>query len=120
MWSGNTPAGGHVYMPCSAAMTAGLNPTFASGEAQILATRDAEIKGAYVLTMEMWHQETVALIEAGRDAGVFRSGDPAASIAWRLIGLVCGLDGIYLLNMPEMDDAAFNNHLDKLISLELF
>lgn len=29
---GNTPAGGHVYMPCSAAMTAGLNPTFASGE----------------------------------------------------------------------------------------
>ena len=89
-------------------------------EAQILATRDAEIKGAYVLTMEMWHQETVALIEAGRNAGVFRSGDPAASIAWRLIGLVCGLDGIYLLNMPEMDDAAFNNHLDKLISLELF
>ena len=72
-----------------------------------------------MLTMEMWHQETVALIEAGRNAGVFRSGDPAASIAafnW----LVCGLDGIYLLNMPEMDDAAFNNHLDKLISLELF
>lgn len=89
-------------------------------EAQILATRDVEIKGAYVLTMEMWHQETVALIEAGRNAGVFRSGDPAESIAWRLIGLVCGLDGLYILNMPEMDDAAFNNHLDKLISLELF
>jgi hypothetical protein len=31
-----------------------------------------------------------------------------------------GLDGIYILNMPEMDDAAFNKHLDKLISLELF
>ncbi|HHZ8842676.1 TPA: TetR family transcriptional regulator [Enterobacter cloacae] len=89
-------------------------------EAQILATRDVEIKGAYVLTMEMWHQETVALIEAGRNTGVFRSGDPAESIAWRLIGLVCGLDGLYILNMPEMDDAAFNNHLDKLISLELF
>ncbi len=58
--------------------------------------------GAYVLTMEMWHQETVALIEAGR-MQAYCSGDPAASIAWRLIGLfVCGLDGIYLLNMPEM------------------
>ncbi|HFT6595395.1 TPA: TetR family transcriptional regulator, partial [Enterobacter hormaechei] len=46
--------------------------------------------------------------------------DQPENIAWRLIGLVCGLDGIYVLNMPEMDDAAFNKHLDKLISLELF
>lgn len=34
-------------------------------EAQILASRDSDIKGAYVLTMEMWHQETVAIIRAG-------------------------------------------------------
>ncbi len=89
-------------------------------EAQILAIRDAEIKGAYVLTMEMWHQETVAIIRAGADASEFRLTDRAENIAWRLIGLVCGLDGIYILNMPEMDDAAFNKHLDKLITLELF
>ncbi|MCV2532304.1 TetR family transcriptional regulator [Enterobacter wuhouensis] len=89
-------------------------------EAQILASRDAEIKGAYVLTMEMWHHETVAIIRAGRDAGVFTLTDRAENVAWRLIGLVCGLDGIYVLNMPEIDDAAFNKHLDKLISLELF
>ncbi|EML2064001.1 TetR family transcriptional regulator [Enterobacter asburiae] len=89
-------------------------------EAQILASRDADIKGAYVMTMEMWHQETVALINAGTEAGVFRPGDRAENIAWRLIGLVCGLDGMYILNMPEMDEAAFNNHLDKLITLELF
>ncbi|WP_165464194.1 TetR family transcriptional regulator [Enterobacter cloacae] len=88
-------------------------------EAQILASRDSDIKGAYILTMEMWHQETVAIIRAGAEANAFTLSDQPENIAWRLIGLVCGLDGIYVLNMPEMDDAAFNKHLDKLISLEL-
>lgn len=88
-------------------------------EAQLLATRDAEIKGAYVLTMEMWHQETVAIIRAGEQANAFRLKDSAENIAWRLIGLVCGLDGLYVLSMPEMDDAAFNQHLNKLMTLEL-
>ncbi|MCI1899656.1 MAG: TetR family transcriptional regulator [Enterobacter sp.] len=89
-------------------------------EAQFLATRDPEIKGAYVLTMEMWHQETVAIIRAGAADNVFILKDRPEDIAWRLIGLVCGLDGIYVLNMPDMDDDAFNSHLDKSISLELF
>ncbi|MCI2291735.1 TetR family transcriptional regulator [Enterobacter sp. I4] len=89
-------------------------------EAQILASRDNDVKGAYVLTMEMWHQETVAIIRDGAQANAFTLNDLPENIAWRLIGLVCGLDGIYVLNMPEMDDAAFNKHLDKLISLELF
>lgn len=70
--------------------------------------------------MEMWHQETAAIIRAGAEANAFTLADQPENIAWRLIGLVCGLDGIYVLNMPEMDDAAFNKHLDKLISLELF
>lgn len=89
-------------------------------EAQLLATRDPEIKSAYVMTMEMWHQETVAIIRAGADEKAFTLSDRPENIAWRLIGLVCGLDGIYVLNMPDMDDAAFNNHLDKLINLELY
>ncbi|HCH0655991.1 TPA: TetR family transcriptional regulator [Enterobacter asburiae] len=89
-------------------------------EAQILASRDADIKGAYVMTMEMWHHETVVIIRGGAEAGIFTLTDRPENIAWRLIGLVCGLDGITVLNMPEMDDAAFNKHLDKLISLELF
>ena len=89
-------------------------------EAQILASRDPEIKSAYILTMEMWHQETVAIIQGGAEAKEFTLSDRAENIAWRLIGLVCGLDGIYVLNMPEMDNAAFNKHLDKLITLELF
>ncbi|MNB77089.1 transcriptional regulator BetI [compost metagenome] len=89
-------------------------------EAQLLATRDAEIKSAYVLTMEMWHQETVAIIRAGAAAQAFTLKDRAENIAWRLIGLVCGLDGFYVLNMPDMDDTAFNQHLDTLIGLELY
>ncbi|PSS50858.1 TetR family transcriptional regulator [Leclercia sp.] len=88
-------------------------------EAQLLAARDAEIKGAYVLTMEMWHQETVAIIRAGEQQNAFRLKDTPENIAWRLIGLVCGLDGLYVLSMPEMDDAAFNRHLETLITLEL-
>ncbi|MGR5945603.1 TetR family transcriptional regulator [Enterobacter sp. C4G1] len=89
-------------------------------EAQILASRDPEIKSAYIMTMEMWHQETVAIIRGGAEAKEFTLSDRAENIAWRLIGLVCGLDGIYVLNMPDMDNAAFNKHLDKLIALELF
>ena len=88
-------------------------------EAQLLAARDADIKGAYVLTMEMWHQETVAIIRAGEQQNAFRLKDTPENIAWRLIGLVCGLDGLYVLSMPEMDDAAFNRHLETLITLEL-
>jgi hypothetical protein len=42
------------------------------------------------------------------------------SIAWRLIALVCGLDGIYALGMQEIDDAAFNRHINYSISMELF
>lgn len=89
-------------------------------EAQILANRDPEIKNAYIITMEMWHQETVAIIRAGAEAGTFTLSDRAENVAWRLIGLVCGLEGIYLLNLPGLDDDAFNNHLDKQIALELY
>lgn len=35
-------------------------------EAQILASRDSDIKGAYVLTMEMWHQKRSRLSAPGR------------------------------------------------------
>ncbi|ELO06136.1 TetR family transcriptional regulator, partial [Salmonella enterica subsp. enterica serovar Enteritidis str. 642046 4-7] len=41
-------------------------------------------------------------------------------IAWRLIALVCGLDGMYVLGIPEMADPAFKFHLDRMITLELF
>lgn len=89
-------------------------------EAQVLASKEAELKGAYLLTMEMWHEKVVEIINAGVTAGEFIRHDSTENIAWRLIALVCGLDGIYVLGMPDVDDAAFDRHLDAMIHRELF
>ncbi|MBV8044412.1 TetR family transcriptional regulator, partial [Pluralibacter sp.] len=89
-------------------------------QAQLLADSDPEIKSAYLLTMNLWHDEAVRIINAGHAAGEFTLRDSAENIAWRLISLVCGLDGIYVLGMPEVDDAAFTRHLHHVIQLELF
>ncbi len=88
-------------------------------EAQILAAKDDDIKGAYILTMEMWHDETVKIILQGCQAGEFTLSDSAENIAWRLISLVCGLDGIAVLGMASLDQTAFERHLAKMITLEL-
>lgn len=89
-------------------------------EAQLLASKEHELKGAYVLTMEMWHEKVVDIIDTGVKAGEFIRHDSTENIAWRLIALVCGLDGIYVLGMPDVDDAAFDRHLDAMIHRELF
>jgi hypothetical protein len=68
----------------------------------------------------MWHEETLKIIRQGTAAGEFKPRDDMESIAWRLIALVCGLDGIYALGMQEIDDAAFNRHINYSISMELF
>lgn len=88
-------------------------------EAQILADKDAEMKSAYLLTMRMWHEETTAIIKQGLAAGEFSTPAAAEDVAWRLIALVCGLDGMYVLGIAEMADPAFDQHLDRMITLEL-
>ena len=85
----------------------------------VLADKDPEIKSAYLLTMRMWHEETAAIITQGQSAGEFSAIPDAAEVAWRLIALVCGLDGIYVLGIEEMADPAFERHLDRMITLEL-
>ncbi|HEY4468562.1 MAG TPA: TetR family transcriptional regulator [Klebsiella sp.] len=89
-------------------------------EAQLLADSDADIKGAYLLTMSMWHEETRRIIQHGTEADEFRPKDNAQSIAWRLIALVCGLEGIYALGMEEINDATLNRYINYYISMELF
>lgn len=88
-------------------------------EAQLLADSDHDIKGAYLLTMDMWHKETVTLILRGTEANQFRPIDSADNIAWRLIALVCGLDGIYALGMSEISDEVFTRYIQHYITLEL-
>ncbi|QET59186.1 TetR family transcriptional regulator [Citrobacter portucalensis] len=89
-------------------------------EAQVVAGKDPEIKSAYLLTMRMWHEETSNIITQGQKAGEFSSAPDAADVAWRLIALVCGLDGMYILGIEEMADPAFDRHLDRIITQELF
>jgi hypothetical protein len=55
----------------------------------------------------------------GCQAGEFTLADSAENIAWRLISLVCGLDGIAVLGMASLDQTAFERHLAKMITLEL-
>jgi AcrR family transcriptional regulator len=88
-------------------------------EAQLMAMRDPEIKGAYVLTMEMWHEEAVKIIHAGQQAGEFTLSDSVENVAWRLIALVCGLDGMHVLGLEGLDDEAFDRHINRAIELEL-
>ncbi len=45
-------------------------------EGQVLADSDPDIKAAYLLTMNMWHGETLAIIEQGLASGEFRSAEP--------------------------------------------
>ena len=42
-------------------------------EGQVLADSDPDIKAAYLLTMTMWHAETVAIVEQGLACGEFHS-----------------------------------------------
>ncbi|AUV53722.1 TetR family transcriptional regulator [Raoultella planticola] len=88
-------------------------------EGQLLCGSDSDIKEAYLLTMSMWHEETVNIIRLGSASGEFHPADSAENIAWRLIALVCGLDGIYALGMEAIDDSAFTRYINHYIALEL-
>lgn len=87
-------------------------------QAQLLADSDAEIRRAYIVTMNLWHEEVVSALGQGEAAGEFSLPDDARDIAWRLIAMVCGLDGIYVLQF-SVDDAAFRRHVERAIALEL-
>ncbi len=62
-----------------------LEPYIRLWRRPVLADNDPDIKAAYLLTMNMWHAETVAIIEQGLASGEFRSAEPAADIARRFI-----------------------------------
>ena len=71
-----------------------LEPYIRPGrEGQVLADSDPDIKAAYLLTMTMWHAETVAIVEQGLACGEFHSTEPPADIAWRFIALCAASTG---------------------------
>lgn len=88
-------------------------------EAQVLAESDAVIREAYRTSMELWHEQTVELIHQGVTEGAFFLADSADATAWRLIAMVCGLDGLMVLGLADMGDEAWNAHLRHTIENEV-
>ncbi len=89
------------------------------GEAEALARREAEMKQAWIISMEMWHDATTQIISHGANENEFQLRDSAENIAWRIIAFVSGLDGIVKLGLSGMDDDAFRRHVDIVINNEL-
>ncbi|MDN0088858.1 TetR family transcriptional regulator [Yersinia nurmii] len=88
-------------------------------EVSLLAERDDAIRLAYTQSMSNWHQATVAVINTGRESGEFRSGDDSGNIAWRLIGLVCGLDGMTQFPELHFSEDEILRHLNSMMKSEL-
>lgn len=88
-------------------------------EISILAERDELIKEAYAASMSDWHSATVAVIHNGITSDEFRSDINASDIAWRLIGLVCGLDGLTQFTELGFSEAEILRHLAAMMKSEL-
>ncbi len=97
----------------------GMTDTRLWNEAVFLSERDACMKAAYATCMTDWHQATMAIIDEGRADGEFTKGEPAADIAWRLIGLCCGLDDISRFKSTDFTQAQIDRHLAIAIEREL-
>ena len=91
-------------------------------EAEILIDQDLEIKKAYNVTMEQWHNSLVTTIEQGITQQEFKVSTASSSqdIAWRLIAFVCGLEGIYQLGLKGLDQHSFKHHVEMVLKMELF
>lgn len=89
------------------------------GEAETLARREAEMKQAWIISMEMWHDATTEIISQGASENEFQLRDSPENIAWRIIAFVSGLDGIVKLGLSGMDESAFRRHVDIMINNEL-
>lgn len=91
-------------------------------EAEVLIQQDEEIKKAYNITMERWHQMIVSLIEKGLAQNEFKilTTTNCQDVAWRLIAFVCGLEGIFQLGLKGLTEDMFKQHMEMMIRLELF
>lgn len=88
-------------------------------EAELLIEQDVEIRKAYNLAMQNWHQTIVQAIECGQKEGEFKNRSNSTDIAWRLIAFVCGLEGIYKLGLQGLAEEDFKRHTEAIIRLEL-
>ena len=78
-----------------------------------------DIKAAYLLTMTMWHAETVAIVEQGLACGEFHSTEPPADIAG-VLSPWCAASTDLRPRHQTLDETAFSRYVNKMITLELF
>jgi AcrR family transcriptional regulator len=88
-------------------------------EVSMLAERDDLVKEAYVTSMSDWHSATVDVIHTGVVNNEFRSDINSCDVAWRLIGLVCGLDGLTQFTALGFSEAQILHHLAAMMENEL-
>lgn len=98
---------------------AGKRETRLWNEVSVMAERDDLIKEACAISMSDWHQATVEVIDAGIANNEFRSDISASDIAWRLIGLVCGLDGLTQLTELGFSETEILRHLTATMKAKL-
>ncbi|NIL01520.1 TetR family transcriptional regulator [Yersinia mollaretii] len=88
-------------------------------EVSILAERDELMKTAYAASMSDWHRATLDVINAGIASDQFRSDINPSDVAWRLIGLLCGLDGLIQFTELGFSEAEIMRHLNAMMATEL-
>ncbi|CNI30435.1 TetR family transcriptional regulator [Yersinia pekkanenii] len=98
---------------------AGQRETRLWNEVSLLAERDDLIKQVYAASMSDWHRTTVDVINAGIVSHEFRSDINSSDIAWRLIGLVCGLDGLIQFTELGFSQAEILRHLAAMMANDL-
>lgn len=91
-------------------------------EAEVLLSKDAEIKRAYNFTMQDWHATVFNMITLGLEQKMYRihANTTAKDIAWRLIAMVCGFEGMFKLELADLDTLSFDRHIRYMIETELF
>ncbi|MBJ2089986.1 TetR family transcriptional regulator [Serratia marcescens] len=98
----------------------GVRETERWNEVMLESSRDNTMREAYYIAIAEWHEATSRIITDGRASNEFRpGGNSADDIAWRLIGLVCGLDGLLPFENSTLTEMEVIRHLNNAIALEL-
>lgn len=87
-------------------------------EATLLSEHEPLLKKAFIQGMQDWRDETAAIIEEGQRSGIFRKVD-GQEAALRLIGLSCGLSGMFWLGESRLTTDELTHHIGKAIDYEL-
>jgi AcrR family transcriptional regulator len=87
-------------------------------EAQVLAEQDPILRQALATATTLWHEETAQILRHGAEQNAFQLKDHPEAIAWRLIALLCGMDGLIALELPEMTARIMVEHMRRVIDSE--